>query len=478
MHTTFSNCDPSIEDEFRGAALGDARFSARLVSLAADLAASPGAGLPACIGNDSQLECAYRFLSSPRITPEGMLEPHHRQTYERIAQRGEALAVHDTTELEFGGAREGLGPLSSGSREGFFMHLTLVVAADGSKQPLGVLAARFLVRQRKPRRKGRKLNGQASRKQPERESRRWHEQVQTVEKNKPEGVSLIHVGDRETDSFEMLEAVQNLRYVLRANHDRRVFNDEQPVHLSEACEGAAGIFSFEVDVAPRKAAKQPHAAKTHPAREARVAKLIARSLTLEIREPYVRNGKTLSVNVVHVHEIDVPAGADPVAWTLYTSEPIDTAEQIQKVIDWYRARWVIEEFFKALKTGCGVQKLQLETYPALRNAVALHLPIAWRILLLRSVSRVNPDAPAEHVMTATQLLVLRTLGRRPLSAAPTVREAMIAVAVLGGYLVTKATRPPGWITLGRGMQRLMSLEQGWIAGATAARPSGHDPLEH
>jgi IS4 transposase len=49
---------------------------------------------------------------------------------------------------------------------------------------------------------------------------------------------------------------------------------------------------------------------------------------------------------------------------LYTSEPIDTAEQLLTIVDQYRSRWVIEEFFKALKTGCAFEKRQLESYRA------------------------------------------------------------------------------------------------------------------
>lgn len=469
-----------IEAELGGADFGDARLASRLVRVGRMLARSPGCGLPDCIGDDSQLECTYRFLSNSRVTPDRMLEPHERQTYQRIATRSEALAVHDTTELEFGGEREGLGPLSRGTRRGFFMHVTLAVAADASRQALGVVTHRFWVRSDKPRRKlkERRLNGQASSRRPNRESRRWAEQVEQVEARKPPGLSLIHVGDRETDAFEMLEAVHSLRFVLRANHDRRVFDEGESTHLREACERADVSTTFEVDVSPRKARKQPGAAKSFPAREARVALVAVRGLSVSIREPYKRNGQQLQVNVVHARETDPPAGAEPVDWLLYTSEPIDTPAQLQRVIDIYRARWVVEEFFKALKTGCEVQSLQLETYEALRNAVALHLPIAWQILLLRSVAREHPHGPAHQVLTSTQLDVLRTFSRRPLSAHPSVYEAMLAIAMLGGYLISKATRPPGWITLGRGMQRLMDYEQGWIAALSAAKPPEKVPLEH
>jgi hypothetical protein len=88
---------PCMDAELSGAEFGDARLSARLVSMGARLSASPSRSLPECIGDDSQLECSYRFLSNPRVTPDRILQPHQTQTYQRIAQRGEALAVHDTT---------------------------------------------------------------------------------------------------------------------------------------------------------------------------------------------------------------------------------------------------------------------------------------------------------------------------------------------------------------------------------------------
>jgi Transposase DNA-binding/Transposase DDE domain len=468
-----------IREEFDGAPFGDARLSARLMAMGARLAAKPGAGLPDCIGNDSQLDCAYRFLSNKRVEPAPMLIPHRRQTFERIRGRTEAIVAHDTTEMEFGGDRDGLGPLSKGRRRGFFLHLALAIATGESRQPLGVLEQRCWVRSDtpRPRRNGRPLNGHELSQIPDRESKRWAEQVRAIEAGKPEGVSLIHVADRESDAFEMLEAVQDLRYVLRANHDRRVFDEGEPTHLKDACDRAKVLATIEVPLSPRKPAKQPGAKKAHPEREARVARVELRGLLLDLRKPGLRNGHALGVHVVHAREVDPPEGDAPIDWILYTSEPTDTAEQLQRVLDLYRARWIIEEFFKALKTGCEVQRLQLETYDALRNAVVLHLPIAWHILLLRSLGRAHPHLPAHQVLTRTLLRVLSVMGRRKLSDHPTVADAMLAVAQLGGYLVTKAKRPPGWITLGRGMQRLLDYEQGWLA-ARAENGAAGDPSDH
>ena len=92
---------------------------------------------------------------------------------------------------------------------------------------------------------------------------------------------------------------------------------------------------------------------------------------------------------------------------LLTTEPIDTVEQIVRIVDWYRTRWLIEEFFKALKTGCAYEKRQLESLPTLLVALALLAPIAWRLLLLRHLSREPPATAATVALTPRQLQVLR-----------------------------------------------------------------------
>ena len=141
--------------------------------------------------------------------------------------------------------------------------------------------------------------------------------------------------------------------------------------------------------------------------------------------------------------------------------PVETAAQILYVVDVYRARWVIEEFFKALKTGCQYEKRQLESAHSLLNALAILAPVAWRLLLLRHLARHAPERPASDALTPTQLEVLHATAKRPLPTRPTIREAMLAVAGLGGHLPRNGD--PGWLVLGRGMHDLLLLELGWRA---------------
>ena len=169
----------------------------------------------------------------------------------------------------------------------------------------------------------------------------------------------------------------------------------------------------------------------------------------------------LSLNVVYVREVEPPQGATPVEWLLWSTEPIETAEQVARVVDTYRSRWLIEEFFKALKTGCQIQKREFHSRHALENLVAIFAPIACGLLWLRSQSRSRPDAPATEVFSPLQLELLGRLSSRPMSDKPTIKEAVWALAALAGH--QKSNGPPGWLILRRGLEKLQMFEIGWRA---------------
>jgi hypothetical protein len=174
------------------------------------------------------------------------------------------------------------------------------------------------------------------------------------------------------------------------------------------------------------------------------------------------------VNVVQVDEIEVEEGLMPIRWTLYTNEPIETAADILRIVDIYRARWTIEEYFKALKQGCAFETRQLDSLKSILVALAIFIPIAWRLLLLRSFGRTNNDTAATDVLSESQVEVLVATSKGKLPENPTVRQAMLAIAARGGHLPSNGE--PGWMVLGRGFHELLLLEAGWIAARSAAPP--------
>jgi hypothetical protein len=168
--------------------------------------------------------------------------------------------------------------------------------------------------------------------------------------------------------------------------------------------------------------------------------------------------------MVHVFEPNPPKDQVPVEWILLSNEPIDSDEDIRKIVSIYRHRWIIEEFFKAIKTGCAFEKRQLETYHRLTNALAMTIPLAWEMLLLRTQSRENSSLKASEVLDPLRLQVLEVASQRAkryiLPPDPTLRDVAYAIAGLGGHL--KRNGPPGWQTLRKGYERLLTLEEGWV----------------
>ncbi len=160
-----------------------------------------------------------------------------------------------------------------------------------------------------------------------------------------------------------------------------------------------------------------------------------------------------------MREIDPPTDEEPVEWLLITTEPIDSEDNVLKVVDCYRGRWRIEELFKALKTGCAFEKRQLESRQTLLNALAIFVPIAWNLLRLRTAARSQESTPARLILDPDQIAVLRKASDAPLPTALTARDAMLAIARLGGHL--RSNGDPGWAVLGRGYQDLLMMVAGY-----------------
>ncbi len=448
-----------LDRELADADLGDARLNRRLSALATSLADRAAEGFPQAL-DDAELEAAYRFFGNERITPEAIYAPHFRQSAKRASGHKDVLVVHDTSQFEFNGdaPRQGLGRLVNPG-QGFFGHFTLAVAADGSREPLGLLAVETIFRLDKAKPKSQRRSSDSRG-----ESARWPRGIEAAEKLLAGTTRAIHVMDREADSYPILACLHDAgrSYVIRAFQDRVLVGDDEQ-HLKDAAKAAKRSFQREVPLSRRP--RIPGApGKRHPARAGRVARLSFSATTVEIpRTAKTKRSSSGSIilNVVYVVERHPPPGETPVEWFLLTDLPAATPKQIAYVVDCYRGRWMIEEYFKALKTGCQYEKRQLESAHSLLNAMAVLAPVAWRLLLLRHLARNAPDRPASAALTAVQIDVLHAVSKRPMPTRPTVKDALLAVAGLGGHLPRNGD--PGWLVLGRGMHDLLLLELGWRA---------------
>src|SRR5574341_1954 len=466
-----------VNREFAEAPLADKRLAGRLVKIAAKAAQDPAASFPQMARSDAELEAIYRFLSNHRVAMDGILEPHHRATLSRMLAHKRVAVVHDSSQFAFRNeVGQLLGHLPGPGQRGIMGHFALAV--DDGGLPLGVLGVEALCPPPpKPRKRGKK-HRLYDRTSLHRLAARWGRLVERVRERVDRKVGLIHLMDQEADSFELMNDIRlaGESFVIRLRHRDRLARGEDDETedwrpIESVVKAARFVCKREVPLSRRAHSKDATYKRRYAERDRRLAKLRVEATSVLFKKPGVmRYWKHLPaempVNIVRVWERSPPPGEEPIEWLLITNEPIETTAQVEAVIDWYLRRWKIEEYFKALKTGCRFERRQLQSRAALLNTLALLVPIAWQLFAIRDQSRASPDASARTVLSEQQLKVLRGMSKQPLTPKPSVEQAMLAIAAQGGHL--KRNGQPGWQTLGRGLEKLWWTELGYQLGRADA----------
>lgn len=449
-----------VGDEFEGAELGDERLGSRLVRIAQALESDPAGGFPRAMRSDAELEGLYRFINNQRFDADDIIAPHLERTFERAREAGELLAIHDSSYFMSAkrAPRDEAGITSVVGARGFIAHVALVTTFEGTLLGLGHLETlvRTGTKMRKPKRGEPKATA------------RWLRSVESVDAE----VKATHVIDAEGDFFELLEAIQEAgaRFVIRAGHLSRVVEcNGIRGNLAVVIAGIKPRVFREIEIGERRYVERlrgPRSRTQHPQRDARAARVAISSGRLELRAPKSSGSSLLHVNVVRVWEPDPPRGQPPVEWVLLTNEDIRSANGLKRVVDIYRKRWIIEEYFKALKTGCSLEKRQVASFGALQKVLALLAPIAYRLLLLRALHRQAANAPASAGFSEVDLELIARAQRPPTSRPKTLEQAYLLLARLGGHI--KNNGPPGWLTLAAGYETLLILRLGWFLGRESA----------
>jgi hypothetical protein len=442
-----------VASEFERVSTGDRRLDRRVKEVAGRLAKDPEAPFPAVFISGAEREAFYRLLRNERVSLDQLLEPHVEATKQRAMRWSVVVVAHDTTEIAFRGRSE-LYELRKGTY-GFGAHVSLAMGFGECPHPLGVVATSI---------------------HPDATSNRgrWLEQALQVEQ-RMEHPAVVHVMDREADVYDLFAGLLNAQahFVVRARHDRLLAEGSaQERTLREQLERRTEVRALrQVALSERRATAKtamPDERKARPPRKSRPAQLAVRACTVTIPRPQRAHAaaSTVTLNVVQVREVEPPLGVEPVEWLLVTREPIDTDQDLLRVMDLYCVRWSIEEYFKALKTGCAYEARQLEQLATLKVALGLFLPIAWQLLLIRSFSR-QRDVPAHVVLPPDRQRLLTALcahHRYTLPEQATARDLLLAIARLGGHIPHNGD--PGWQVLWRGFKKLLDAEHVVLATTT------------
>jgi Transposase DNA-binding len=448
--------DDWAEREFGECELGDKRRVKRLVRVAARVTDLPGESTPNQMEKWSKLKPAYRLFNEADVTFQGIIAPHCRRTRQAGKPGDVMLILNDTTDIDHSSHRstKGLQPIGNGFGRGFYLHSALMVKAHTGRV---VGMAGQEVFHRKPR-KG-KPNSRKVRNSADRESAVWGRLFDRVG-SPPPGVEWVHVCDRGADDFEVMSRAlyHGCGFVIRAAKLNRTVlaPDGRKMSLNELLTELPACGTRTVRVAANQ--------KT----EARTAKVELRYGEVLVPRPkdttpWLRehgSQEPLRLRVVELREVSPPKGQKAIRWVLYTAGPVHSVDDANRIIEYYEQRPTVEEYHKAIKTGCSVEKRQYRTVEALERVTGLLSICAVRLLQMKTAAEETPDEPARKFVPRLWIEVLQGLEHLPTSRNPTIREFVRALAGLGGHLRRKCDGKPGWITIWRGYQKLRQILRG------------------
>jgi len=442
---------------FGNAGFGDVRLSNRLPRLIGQLAGNPTASISAACQDPHQAKAAYRFVGNDEVTVDAITKITREVTIKNITEASPPVVLipQDTSTLNYSGlkATEGLGNTAKKSSLGLEVHSAVAIGESG--EVFGLLAQKIWTRSSEN-------FGQAdahSRNLPieEKESYKWLETLDKVGASFPGGTKAIHICDREGDIFEFFCKAEKVGvlFLVRRCYNRNIVDDHCSKKLDDLVVStpAAGRITVRV---PRDS----HTNRT--ARNAEVEIKYGKCKVTRDRNKTASKELPMSVEVYFVSavEIDPPEGQEKILWQLITNVPTESFEDAVTRIQWYTQRWKIETFHKTLKSGCKVEELQSETAEKLKKLIAIYSIIALQIMLLTYIARNHPDESCEICLTEDEWKILYRVANKTKKLPdkpPTIYEAVVLIAKLGGFLARKSDGFPGVVVTWRGLTSLYTI---------------------
>ena len=458
------------EQEFGNINLGDKRLSERLVAIAKNKERSPLLSYAnSASGDTKEITAFYKFLcnTNEEINSEAILSKHVFNSTCRMATQEIVLSIQDTCKVNYSTLvnTTGLGFIGSKGKKGkngirgLAVHAKISVTTDGVI--LGVTDAPCwapVIYESSKRRHRLPIE--------EKETYRWIESyLDDVERSKKlPDTKIISIMDREGDFFELLrvadENKKRVPLIVRAKHDRKIGDGK--VNLFSALEESKNVGFHDVTIPAqrsRKATKNKPGRDYIPEREAKL-KVSYMKVTVNAPEDLAKfNYKPIELYAVYAREVNPPPGAERIEWKILTTLEIKDIYDAIKCVNYYKRRWKIEEYFRVLKSGCKIEDYKLDSAEKLKRIIAISMIVAYKILLLTSLARAQPELPAEKIFSPDELLVLNAasfeIGKKnEFIKIQTIGQAIKVIARMGGYQDRKNDHPPGAESLWAGLTKL------------------------
>ena len=437
--------------------LSDNRIAARLESCLSDLLSSGTAVVNQLAQTHSLKAAFYRMLSNNRLDHDDILEGGYRMCNASIKSTEHVLCIQDTTEFNYHGIKNKLGELDpnigpTGNRTipGFFCHPMLVVDAESSSiQGLSSV----IIYNRKWDQKNKNERNYAQLPIQDKESYRWIKSVELSKEQIPETALMTVIGDRESDIYEEFISVPDYRthILVRSRADRNLSDKDK---LYASLDGIIPQGSSIIQVS---------ATKKRKARNAHMDISFSR-FTICAPSNYKGEQKSVELYAILVRERaeTVPDAEPPILWRLLTTHKVETIEQANQCIAWYKKRWLIEELFRVIKTkGFGIESSQLGSGARLKKMLSMTLLVALKIMQLKLALN-DESMQAKDVFSTYQLDYLdmvrqRVEGATALQKNPYKKQTLAwgtwLLARLAGWSGYKSHGPPGYITIKDGYDK-------------------------
>lgn len=399
----------------------------------------------------------WRFLANVRVTVVKLVEGWSTQT--RTAAQGlHVLAIQDTSDIKFPTSeadRRALGKVGKGNVFGVLLHAMIGVDAR-SGLCLGLVTGKIWTRG------GDVTVPHARRRLRDKESHRWIETARTAKDVLSAADMITIIGDREEEFYAAWALIPEGKVHLLT----RVMTDH-------ALQGG-GTLRQGVDLLAI-ADRQTVELRERLDRKPREAKLALRFATFTLARPKNSLEKDLAesvtVSVVEVEEQNPPKGNEPVHWLLITTHKIRTAAEAWKIVGWYKQRWIVEQFFRTMKShGLKIEDSQIKTAERLEKLVAIAAKAAMIVIQLVQARDGTENQPASFAFSSSEIAALHALnktlqGSTELQKNPhpknTLPWAAWIIAKLGGWSGYPSHKPPGPITFHNGLKYFQAFAEGW-----------------
>ena len=363
---------------------------------------------------------------------------------QQLAEETQVLIAHDISNISYNDLQaKGLGYLDNKEGQGILCYSSIAATTHGL--PLSLLYQHTWVRPMEELGKSKKRKHLSF---EDKESYRWYDGMQEVNRLLGNEIQKIHIADREADIYELFFHAyeSNTDLLIRARHNRHL-TDGSHLWNNIGTQLPAAIVSLDIpDKTGKKKLKVQAEVRYHEVEILRPSKSkdSYESVVLTAMEIKEKNSE-------HRKEEDI------IHWRLLTTLEISSVREVLQCVKWYTFRWLIERFHYVLKSGTKVEELQLKNAESLQKAIAVYSMAAFRVMQLVYQSRHHPEISCEVVLTKAQWATLYMLihgNTQTPKQPPSLQQAVMWIGRLGGHLGRKSDGPPGLKTVWQGYQQL------------------------